>query len=69
MRTFVDRGTLDKMLIQICALLLLTQAAIVQSLCINSWAVEVHGGREVAEKVARKYGFELREEVGNGMAT
>ena len=53
-----------EMLFQVFALLLLTQATIVHSLCTNSWAVEVHGGREVSEKVARKYGFELREEVG-----
>ena len=25
--------------------------------CTNSWAVEVHEGREAAEKIARKYGF------------
>ena len=35
-----------------------------QSFCTNSWAVEVHGGREMAKKVALKHGFELREKVG-----
>ena len=51
------------MLFQVVALFLLARASIVQSFCTNSWAVEVHGGREVAKRVALKHGFELREKV------
>ena len=49
---------------QVVALFVLTRAAIVQSVCINSWAVEVHGGTDMAKTVAQKHGFELREKVG-----
>ena len=45
------------MLFQVVALLLVTRASIVQSFCTNSWAVEVHGGREVAKRVVLKHGF------------
>ena len=51
------------MLFQVVALLLVTRASIVQSFCTNSWAVEVHGGREEAKNVALKHGFDLREQV------
>ena len=51
------------MLFQVVALFFLARASFVQSFCTNSWAVEVHGGREVAKRVALKHGFELREKV------
>ena len=52
-----------KMLSQVVVLFLLARASFVQSFCTNSWAVDVHGRREVAKKVALKHGFELRENV------
>lgn len=52
-----------KMLLQVVVFFLLTRAAVVWSSCVNSWAVQIHGGREMAERVALKHGFELREKV------
>ena len=32
-------------------------AAVGQNMYTNSWAVEVNGGKEVADNIARKHGF------------
>lgn len=32
----------------------------------NSWAVEVRGGHDAAEKLAKKHGFVNRGQVGDG---